>query len=49
MEFPAVPIAIGIADHHRSINTICENQRDQREKEKKSSHKVFLTIFTIKF
>jgi hypothetical protein len=28
-------------------NKICENQRDQREKLKKWSDKIFLTIFTI--
>jgi hypothetical protein len=47
--FPAVPIAIGIADHRRSINTICENQRDQREIVKLILLINFLTIFTIMF
>jgi hypothetical protein len=35
------------ADQRRSTYYICENQRDLREKEKKSLHKIFLTIFTI--
>jgi hypothetical protein len=40
-------IVLGIADPRISGFSICENQRDQRENEKMSLLKRFLTIFTI--